>query len=61
MQDKKEGAVRIGRGGAKLHPAVIDPRYGLIIQCHCPGTQNGSAARNAQFFKDVKPTCGAHA
>ena len=50
------GAARIGRG-TKLHPAVKDPVYGLIIRCSCPGTQQGGAANRAQFFTGLTATC----
>lgn len=50
------GAARIGRG-TKLHPAVKDPVYGLIIRCSCPGTQQGGAANRAQFFTGLAATC----
>lgn len=52
-----DGAVRIGRSGTKLHPAVQHPHYGLMICCRCPGTQQGSAYRGAQFFAGVKSNC----
>lgn len=50
------GAARIGRG-TKLHPAVKDPVYGLIIRCRCPGTQQGGAYHRAQFFTGLTATC----
>jgi hypothetical protein len=52
----QEGAVRIG-SGEKLHPASIDERYGLMILCSCPGTQQGSAYKRARFFHGAKRTC----
>lgn len=51
------GVVRIGRSGTKLHPARIDEKYGLMILCRCPGTQQGSAYHGAQFIKNVASTC----
>ena len=46
-QITQRGAVCCSHGG-KLHPAIIDPLYGMMIVCRCPGTQNGSAyGRNA--------------
>jgi hypothetical protein len=59
MEDKqiKQGAVKIGRSGAKLHPAIIDPEYGLFIQCRCPGTSQGGAYHGAKFFEGVQRTC----
>jgi hypothetical protein len=56
-QANKQGSVKIGRSGTKLHPAFIDPRYGLIIQCSCPGTQQGSAYKGARFFENVAANC----
>lgn len=53
---KATGAVRIGRG-TKLHPAVKDPVYGVIIRCCCPGTQQGGAYHRAQFFTGLTATC----
>jgi hypothetical protein len=54
----KRGAVKIGRSGTKLHPAIIDPEHGLFIQCRCPGTSQGGAYYGAKFFENVKHTCG---
>jgi len=50
------GAVRIGRSGAKSHPAVI--REGkLWILCSCPGTQQGGAYKGARFLPSVQANC----
>lgn len=51
-----KGAVRIG-SGTKLHPAIKDQHYGLIIRCGCPDTRQGSAYHSAKFFVDAKSTC----
>lgn len=50
------GAVRIGRSGAKLHPAVI--RDGkLWILCSCPGTRQGSTYKGARFLPGEQANC----
>ena len=54
--ETKQGAVKIG-SGTKLHPARIDPVYGVIIQCSCPGTRQGSASKYARFFEGASRTC----
>jgi hypothetical protein len=51
-----EGAVRIGSGD-KLHPAIKDATYGLMIRCSCPGTQQGRAYHRAVFFAGATRTC----
>ena len=56
-EQTKQGAVKIGRSGTKLHPAVIDPHYGLIIQCSCAGARQGSANKGARFYEGAKATC----
>lgn len=55
-QGRQAGAIRIGNGN-KLHPAYKDPRYGLIITCSCPGTQQGSAYHRATFFPGKEANC----
>lgn len=55
-QQEITGAVRIG-SGAKLHPAIKDASYGLMIRCRCPGTQQGAAYKAARFFPGVIATC----
>lgn len=57
QQVGKQGAVKIGRSGTKLHPAIIDPVYGLVIRCGCPGTQQGGAYRGAKFFSGLTANC----
>jgi hypothetical protein len=57
QQTEKQGAVKIGRNGTKLHPAIIDPVYGLLIRCRCPGTQQGAAYHGAKFFSGLTATC----
>jgi hypothetical protein len=56
QQQEATGAVRIGNG-AKLHPAVKDAHYGLIIRCCCPGTKQGGAYKAAKFLPGVSATC----
>jgi hypothetical protein len=56
QQQETTGAVRIGNG-TKLHPAVKDSSYGLMIRCCCPGTQQGGAYKTARFFPGVNATC----
>jgi hypothetical protein len=56
QQQDIKGAVRIG-SGTKLHPAVKEARYGLMILCSCPGTQQGAAYHRAQFFAGVARNC----
>jgi hypothetical protein len=51
-----QGAVRIGNG-QKLHPAIKDAHYGLIIRCRCPGTQQGGARNNARFIAGATGNC----
>lgn len=53
---EQQGAAKIGHG-VKLHKAVLDGTYGLMIVCGCPGTQNGSAYHRARFFANVQPNC----
>jgi len=60
----KRGAVRIGRSGKKLHPAIIgkwshqdDIKPYLRIECSCGGTANGQAAHKAVFIENGQPTC----
>jgi hypothetical protein len=48
---------RIGQGG-KLHPVLLDPRYGILFCCTCPGTKQGNAAQKATVFHGMAPTCG---
>jgi hypothetical protein len=61
----KQGAARIGRTGAKLHPASIvrlvfddGSHQSLQFHCSCGGTQNGHAAHKAQFSEGAEPNCG---
>ena len=56
-QEAQQGAVKIGRNGTKLHPAIIDPVYGLMIRCGCPGTQQGGAYHGARFFSGLTANC----
>lgn len=56
QQQEITGAVRIG-SGAKLHPAIKDPHYGVMIRCCCPGTKQGAAYHAARFFPGVSATC----
>lgn len=42
------------RGNGKCHPAIMHSRYGLIITCHCPGSQNGSLVHR------VRKVCDGH-
>lgn len=55
-QQEITGAVRIGNG-AKLHPAIKDAHFGLIIRCRCPGTQQGGAYHRAKFFTGMIANC----
>ena len=56
QQQDIQGAVRIGNG-TKLHPAIKDARYGLMIRCSCPGTQQGAAYHRARFFPNTAANC----
>lgn len=42
------------RGNGKCHPAIMHSRYGMIITCSCPGSQNGSLAHR------VHKVCDGH-
>jgi hypothetical protein len=55
-QTEISGAVKIGNG-TKLHKACKDSKYGLMILCGCPGTQQGSAYNRARFFAGVQANC----
>lgn len=56
-QQNTQGSARIGSTGNKLHPAINHERYGLMICCRCPGTQQGLANKNAEFFAGVESNC----
>ena len=54
-EEKKDSEYPITvRGNGKCHPAIMHSRYGLIITCSCPGSQNGSLAHS------VRKVCGGH-
>ena len=47
----------IGRTGMKLHPVIkLDGKGPWMFQCHCPGTQHGSAKIRAVL--NFNSTCG---
>lgn len=49
----------IGRMGMKLHPVIkLDGEGPWVFQCHCPGTEKGSAKIRA--ILNFNPTCGLH-
>lgn len=58
MAEAIQGVVRIGNG-TKLHPAVKDPVYGVIIRCSCPGAKQGGAYHRARFFTGMVANCRA--
>lgn len=51
-----KGAAKIGTG-TKLHPAIKDGGQ-IFFLCRCGNTQNGTAAKRAQFFAGLAHTCG---
>jgi hypothetical protein len=57
-QEARQTAVaRIGQGG-KLHPVIVDKRYGVLFSCHCPGTRQGNAQHKATIFYGIEANCG---
>ena len=40
------------RGRGKCHPAIQHSRYGIILLCSCPGSQNGSLVHQVRKVAD---------
>lgn len=43
------------RGNGKYHPAIMHSRYGIMITCSCPGSQNGWTVHNKHKTHKTKP------
>lgn len=58
---EKDSEVQITvRGAGKCHPATFHSRYGVIINCCCPGSQNGSLVHRVTKVADgwERVNCG---
>jgi lipoate synthase len=56
FEEGQRGAVKIGRTGTKLHPAIV-LSGSVMICCQCPNVANGWANHKATFIPNAERTC----